>query len=763
MIYPLYNPKHEIRKAQRLLKGWRQHVNSRKVGRFKRFPRLIIPTQSDLIKDTKSVESLSLEEERLRIKHGIEINISEHNHFKVGTIIELMTKYAFSNHDINTIKTIFCQGAALTGDACYLSSWPIKQWCPKKQRRRDAKAPNNTASSPPIFSDDREMQSFLAEQTAKEHDMNWLGPRIPWNDRPRDIPHFARRFPLRQPAKIRLIDDARKQNTLMKVRHRLVLSSITDLARMNLAASKACELHFTKIPRHKSAINMKYQLTRRAHRTRPAQSDKVQATGLWSFDLADAYKQFYVRPSDLIHNWISYSDTEGNGFCTQSRTLVFGHISSVYSFNVISITLQRLINKIFQADICRSYFDDYFGIAAAGHEESTVKLAIRIARCFGFRVKDSKTEFTSGSGDSIKLLGHRVRVNEQADLESEVIPQKLEKATKNVQALLVNLDQGAGFAPTLSEFQSIIGKFESFLTISVQERKAVARAMLRPARDACYALLYGTFPVEFDIPLGMSTSEIINSFFIPRAIRALAAAAGYVNKHPKTVFHPVFDKKIDEVFVYTDAAVEPNKIDTTKIDISLGGIVITAKGAHYWTLFETVSKEDIPAKSPICFLETMAVIITATKFPDLLTNRIVYFFIDNSAAFYGLMKGATKCLRSHQLIVQFYNLILEINANTWFEWLPSELNPGDAATRILMSPVDYPQDFLIILGSLGVKEMNWIKTPIRALIPPIIECPTNWAQSPLFPKGEDDVKVDLSQLLSPASTLEVQQLLGVQT
>ena len=113
-----------------------------------------------------------------------------------------------------------------------------------------------------------------------------------------------------------------------------------------------------------------------------------------------------------------------------------------------------------------------------------------------------------------------------------------------------------------------------------------------------------------------------------------------------------------------------------------------------WTIFEDAelralgtSMQDIrDGKQPIARAECAMLPFTMLEEADLFFGREVLWFVDNTAALNGTVKGTSSEPISEKLIALFWSLSYRLRAHIWLEFVDSGSNWADGISR------DYDQD-----------------------------------------------------------------------
>ena len=81
-----------------------------------------------------------------------------------------------------------------------------------------------------------------------------------------------------------------------------------------------------------------------------------------------------------------------------------------------------------------------------------------------------------------------------------------------------------------------------------------------------------------------------------------------------------------------------------------------------------------PRKQQIGPLETLGALVCYLSRPEQFRNRRVIHFMDNTGALFGMAKGYTRVVDAARMVHFFHSLCAAINAQVWFEFVPSGAN-----------------------------------------------------------------------------------------
>ena len=103
----------------------------------------------------------------------------------------------------------------------------------------------------------------------------------------------------------------------------------------------------------------------------------------------------------------------------------------------------------------------------------------------------------------------------------------------------------------------------------------------------------------------------------------------------------------------------------------------------------------------IALVEQAALVLGIINFQDMMRGRSLLWFEDNSAVLSGLVKGSS----SHPLLdagnATIHLLLASLQARAWFEYVESDANWSDGASRLLAAdPWIMANGFALDIGSV---------------------------------------------------------------
>ena len=223
---------------------------------------------------------------------------------------------------------------------------------------------------------DDELDKELWEKTMKEVQAGWLIGPLEWDDLcPSDV--ISHRFPLKQGAKVRPIDDYSRSG---------VNAAVTTLEQPTVDTSDVAAAMYSRL-----ANNL------RRH-GRPA-----HILGR-SYDLTSAYRQLCVsRKSSKFANIAVYCPDENRTFVFKQLCLPFGSRASVNGFIRCSRCIQWIALRCLMLPLT-SYYDDFLAASSVALAKNTEDSMSMLFQLLGWKYDTEGLEADVFS-DSVSALG----------------------------------------------------------------------------------------------------------------------------------------------------------------------------------------------------------------------------------------------------------------------------------------------------------------------------------------------------------------------
>ena len=146
------------------------------------------------------------------------------------------------------------------------------------------------------------------------------------------------------------------------------------------------------------------------------------------------------------------------------------------------------------------------------------------------------------------------------------------------------------------------------------------------------------------------------------------------------------------IIVYTDAMYEPGSAVPARIGIAYydpaDPDLAPSRGEEpsLWRHCSAAVPASLiaklrPRKQQIGPLETLGALVCYLSRPEQFRNRQVIHFIDNTGALFSMAKGYTRVVDAARMVHVFHSLCAAINAQVWFEFVPSGANLADQPSR----------------------------------------------------------------------------------
>jgi hypothetical protein len=328
----------------------------------------------------------------------------------------------------------------------------------------------------------------------------------------------------------------------------------------------------------------------------------------------------------------------------------FGAVAAVYAWNRYPALLNSAARRLLAVP-CGAFYDDFF-IGGAPFERGSGQLALgRLAELFGIGFADDKhvdgdqiVVFVGVENDFSRLpLDGCARIG-VTDSRKESVAERLHTAARAQS--LSSLDASSLAGKTSFTISPVFGRFG----------RAALRPLLRRAHSRERAL----------------SDELRAALhFLERTVAEL-----------EKVVVPLRCPREAPCSLFTDASYSRRKGGRI-------GIVLWCPRAQRLFYADAVAPawmrewlEDLELKRTyICQFELLAALAAYLTFPDLLADRQVHHFIDNSAAISGLVSAYSSSADSCAIIHAYYVLAVTLRPAAWFSFVYSEDNIADLPSR----------------------------------------------------------------------------------
>ena len=466
-----------------------------------------------------------------------------------------------------------------------------------------------------------ELDAPAWDETKVEIDRGWL--------KPCDVEdlrqvHVAKRFPLMQGGKLRLIDDftAAGVNQTVGMAEKLRVESVDELA-----------------------ANILVTLFRAGGQY------ELKLVGR-TFDLKSAYKQFGV---DLEHQRslrIAQKHPDGDVRFFAVQSLPFGATASVSSFLRIAASI-KYIGTVGLRLVWTNFFDDYTAVC----------------------LEATAPEVTFCVESLLKLLGVKFAATGPKAPDFSKVFKTL--------GLVVDLTSSHAGSFTLGHTekrcQELLGTLGDMLKADKVEVKALERLHGRLVWFNSYV-----FGRELNTAVRVISKHArMKAKSITKTEQLTGALSFLMSELTKAKPVQLATSHCNTFFVFTDGAYEPN----AEAPGTIGGLLVDEWGRSL-ELFGLAVPSSLMeqflefSEHPIYELELLPVLVAIKLWAKLLCRSHVVFYLDNNAAHSALVRadGATPVATG--IVNEFVKFEKLLHLLPWFGRVPSHSNPADDASRL---------------------------------------------------------------------------------
>ena len=460
----------------------------------------------------------------------------------------------------------------------------------------------------------------------------------------------TRRFPLKQPNKIRLIDDGLESglNSAYSCYNRLQLMDMDSVVSLShtILQTLACNGKGTfSIPLSTGEI-----LEGSVHRAWGRNCALVGRT----LDLTAAYKQLAVSPDQpFVRVLTAYDPNRKVPAFFLINALPFGATSSVYGFNRVAKSLWHIMVSL-GAVWTTQYFDDYPNVELrdlAGNSRSFMEFILH-ALGWKYAMDGKKAE---PHCSAFKVLGVELDLSE-SHRGSITVSNKRERVDDLVKTLGRILDKGT---LTGAEASTLHGQLN-------YAQGQYFGCSLKPTMIFLQKILRGGWSDEYQ-------SEL--------AVVAVYTVAALRSCPPRVI--SLADIRTP-VMVFTDGAYEPDgeshlgSAGLVLIDRVLGirkvcQVSVPLALCDHWRRFG--------AKQIILYLEMWPILVFLFRCAGEFAKRRMIFYIDNNAVRDALIKGSSPICDLFGMLSLCSYFISRSHLSVWFTRVASSSNPADAPSR----------------------------------------------------------------------------------
>ena len=520
---------------------------------------------------------------------------------------------------------ILQQGSPLAGEVPHSEVFRSSfKPCLSTLRQLQAEAPKRNALvlSMVQSAGDQELDKAVLEETQLEVARGWADG--PWSfEQMEEGATLSRRFPIRQGAKIRLIDD-------------YSASGVND----------SCAVH-TKVDLH--AVDTFVGVVK-SYLDGMGVRKKKSSLLAKTYDLKSAYRQIPIQQSHLKFAYFCiYNHQTGRPEIFRSLSLPFGATHSVYSF----LRLARMLHAIATrqlALITTNFFDDFILASPESLVDSSAKSLEVLFLLTGW---DYATEGKKATAFS--EVCHALGVSFDLSQSSRGVLQ-IKNTESRVEELCVNITN------VLAQ-----GKLSKLDTMRLRGRLGFADGFVHGRLGA---LLLKRL-MEHAYSHSMKLDEEVN-FSLKLMLDRLKTAG------PKKVSK----NSVAEWFVFTDAAFETE----TKLG-GLGAVLVSSMATcECWFGLQLSSEmcETFGAdkKGTIIYeLELLAACLSMELWKEFLADSFPVLYVDNDSVRQALVRGIASGNVATVMLQRHLRFEVSNSTSVWFARVPSEANIADWPSR----------------------------------------------------------------------------------
>ena len=465
-----------------------------------------------------------------------------------------------------------------------------------------------------------EHDQFVWDETMTEVDKGWLSPSSMEGEC-----FVAKRFPVPQKDKVRLVDDFTicGVNGACGLREKLRVQAVDELcAYLAFMLDQAPEGCLPKL------------------------------TGR-TYDLKSAYKQFGVDQWHADRLKIAVKRPGGGVGIFAALALPFGASGSVSSFLRVAASL-TYIGIVALQILWTSFFDDYTCVCVDGEETNVSFYVESLFRMLGVWFAETGSKATS-FGPSFKSLG--VVFDVGAIHDGTFALQHTESRKSELVQILDSLISAQRSTP--KELERLHGRLIWFSAF------VFGRMMNQLVKTISLESLQRKKVIHF-------TSEFLQT------LTDLKHAIG----SSKPV---VISKTLCTTwYVFTDGAYEPD----SDILASIGAVLISPTGTPVQCFGEAVPRTLVDellqhSSHPIYELEVLPVVMATRLWMKFLMGCPTVYFLDNVAARATYIKGVGATPSSIIMLKDFVRLEARLRIYSWFGRVPSHSNVADSPSRLV--------------------------------------------------------------------------------
>ena len=581
--------------------------------------------------------SLELKIEEQRLHEGLPAHLQK---ILAGKRLLLLREIleSLGYPDVAIVDDI-CSGFKLTGMAPKTGVFDVD--VRKPQLLRMAPGFNAAAVGSLEQSADTTHDQKVWDETLQEVERGWIEP----TDQVQGC-LIAKRFPVPQKNKVRMIDDFSicGVNAAYGMRERLRVQSVDEIT-----------AYLAKILDKQTGF------------------EPLELCGR-TFDLKSAYKQYGVDPWHKDHLRIAVRNPAGGVAYFKVLSLPFGATGSVTSFLRLASAV-TFIGIHGLGVIWTNFFDDFTVVGRVGEESNVTFYIESLFRLLGIWFA-SEGDKAPPFDPCFKTLGLQMDVS------------KLRRGTFSIGHTESRLDELVQTIRSLSckacvnpkELERLHGRLVWFRSFVFGRRINSLVGKLSKLSMVKQRIV----PVDSDM----------KTLFKMLETKLLQSKPAVVSRSLCKTW-----------FVFTDGAFEPDNTHAGTV----GGVLVSPEGIPVEVFGEAVPLEYLNifkqfSLHPIYELEILPVLMAVALWGQHLAKSMTVFFLDNEAARSGLIRGVGATQAAQEMIDRFLLNEERLNIYPWFGRVPSHSNVADDPSRLSFSarmihrckrvPVSFPAHYM---------------------------------------------------------------------
>eukprot|EP00435_Cladocopium_sp_Y103_P012737 s4229_g3.t1 len=464
-----------------------------------------------------------------------------------------------------------------------------------------------------------EHDQYVWDETMNEVETGWLGPSSAEGEC-----FIARRFPVPQKSKVRLVDDfsVAGVNGAYGLREKLRVQAVDELC-----AYLAAMLDSPDAARCPELVGRTY-------------------------DLRAAYKQFGTDPWHADRLRIGVKNPAGGVGVFRALALPFGASGSVVHFLRISSSL-TFIGVVALMLVWTSFFGDFTCLCCQDEEKNTSFYIESLFRLLGVDYADTGDKAVPFT-PKFKTLGLMFDVS-NVQSGSFSLEHTESRKTELAEALVDILKKGQTTNKDLERLHGRLIWFGSFI---------YGRLLNRLVKEVSNKSRGRTRKVVLDEPFRETLNDLLD------AIRT---------SKPVSIGRSLCHTWI----IFTDGAYEPESATPA----TFGGVLISPGGVPVECFGECIPNSFLQellseSKHPIYELEVLPIVLACKLWVQHIAGSPTVFYLDNVAARASYIKGDGATRATRITLSEFVRMEARFRILSWFGRVPSHSNIADAPSRL---------------------------------------------------------------------------------